>query len=74
MDDKYRGMTYGGNGSHWATCHLTHWDCRLAKLEDFVKESEHLQGCAYWSVNAPAKLDYTCTCGYDDLVKEEAQP
>lgn len=23
----------GGNGSHWEGCEETHWDCRIARLE-----------------------------------------
>lgn len=30
--------TQGGNGSHWAGCDETHWDCRILMLEGLLKE------------------------------------
>jgi hypothetical protein len=37
MSDKR--YTRGGDGSHWEGCHETHWDCRIAWLEERL---EHL--------------------------------
>ena len=27
-------LTRGGNGAHWEGCENTHWDCRIAYLEE----------------------------------------
>ena len=28
----------GGDGSHWEGCEETHWDCRIARLEQEISE------------------------------------
>lgn len=32
-----RRMIKGGQGSHWEGCEETHWDCKIAKLEEEIE-------------------------------------
>lgn len=34
-------MTRGGDGSHWAGCEDTHWDCCIVALRIRIKPLEH---------------------------------
>ena len=37
--DKHEGRYIkGGEGSHWVGCEETHWDCKIAKLEEEITE------------------------------------
>jgi len=33
LDEKDGYYIRGGQGSHWANCEETHWDCKIIKLE-----------------------------------------
>ena len=41
----YRGMIYGGQGSHWDGCDQQHWNCRITLLE---AENKRLRSAGFY--------------------------